>query len=68
MNYTEHDYRAHSSTHIAEVVKQKFVKGKDNIKCYFQSEVHFMAVTTDIWTSHANGAYVSFSYHAFYRQ
>ena len=35
---------------------QKFVKGKDIIKCYFHSltEVHFMTINTGIWTSHVN--------------
>ena len=32
MNYMESGYHVPTSTHIAEVVKQKFVKGKDNIK------------------------------------
>ena len=63
MNYVEPGYRVPSSTRIAGLVKQKFVKGKDNIKRYFQSEVHFMAVTTDIWTSHKNDAYFSLTMH-----
>ena len=52
IDYMEPGYHVPTSTHITEVVKQKFVKRKDNIKCYFQSEVHFMVMTTDIWTSH----------------
>ena len=63
MNYMEPGYHVPTSTHIAEVVKQKFVKGKDNIKCYFQLEVHFMVVTTDIWTSCTNDAYLSLTMH-----
>ena len=63
MNYVESGYCVPSSTHIAEVVKQKFIKGKDNIKRYCQSEVHYMAVTTDIWTSRANDAYLSLTMH-----
>ena len=63
MNYVEPGYCVPSSTYIAEVIKQMFVKGKDNIKRYCQSEVHFMAVTTDIWTSCANDAYLSLTMH-----
>ena len=66
MNYIEPGYRVPTSTHIAEVVRQKFVIGKDNMKRYFQSEVHFMAVTTDIWTSRANDAYLSLTCHALF--
>ena len=63
INYIEPGYRVPTATHIAEVVRQKFVIGKDNMKRYFQSEVHFMAVTTDIWTSRANDAYLSLTMH-----
>ena len=63
MNYIEPGYRVPTATHIAEMVRQKFVIGKDNMKRYFQSEVHFMAVTTDIWTSRANDAYLSLTMH-----
>ena len=63
MNYMEPGYYVPSSTHIAEVVKRKFLKEKDNTKCYFQLEVHFMAVTTGIWTSRVNDAYLSLTMH-----
>ena len=48
MNYIKPGYRVLTATHIAEVVRQKFVSGKNSIKHYVQSEVHFMAFTTDI--------------------
>ena len=63
MNYIEPGYRVPTATHIAEVVRQKFASGKNSIKHYVQSEVHFMAFTTDIWTSRANDAYLSLTMH-----
>jgi len=63
MNYIEPDYRVLTATHIAGVVRQKFLSGKTIIKSYLQSEVHYMAFTTYIWTSHANDAYLSLTTH-----
>ena len=63
MNYIEPGYRVPTATHIAEVVRQKFINGKDSMKQYLESELHFMAITTDIWTSRANDAYLSLTMH-----
>ena len=63
MNYIELGYRVPTATHIAVVVRQKFVNGKASMKQYLESEVHFMAITTDIWTSRANDAYLSLTMH-----
>ena len=50
VNYIEPGYRVPTATHIAAVVRQKFVNGKATMKQYLESEVHFMATTTAIWT------------------
>ena len=63
MNYIEPGYRVPTATHIAAVVRQKFFNGKATMKQYLESEVHFMAITTDIWTSRANDAYFSLTMH-----
>ena len=63
MNYIKPGYRVPTATHIAAVERQKFVNGKASMKQYLESEVHFMAITTDIWTSRANDAYLSLTVH-----
>ena len=57
MNYIEPGYRVPTATHIAAVVRQKFVNGKATMKQYLESEVHFMAI------SRANDAYLSLTMH-----
>ena len=63
MDYIEPGYCVPTATHIAAVVRQKFVNGKATMKQYLELEVHFMAITTDIWTSRANDAYLSLTMH-----
>ena len=64
INYIEPGYRVPSANHIAEVARRKYLSGKNAICSYLQSETHYMAFTTDIWTSRANDAYLSLTMHS----
>ena len=50
INYIEPGYRVPSANHITEVARRKYLSGKNAISSYLQSETHYMAFTTDIWT------------------
>ena len=63
MNYIKPGYRVPTATHIAAVVRQKFVNEKASMKQYLESKVHLIAITTDIWTSYANDTYLSLTMH-----
>ena len=46
-----------SANLIAKVVRWKYLSCKSAIRSYLQSEAHYIAFTTDIWTSYANDTF-----------
>lgn len=63
MRYVEPGYKVLSAVHIAKVVHQKHDIGKRALKERLQMEGQSIAITSDIWTSCANDAYISLTAH-----
>ena len=63
MKIYSHEHLTHEYFHTRKLPDLRYVNRKEIIKRYFQSEVHFLAVATDIWTSRANDAYLSLTMH-----
>ncbi len=58
MKCVEPGYKVPSVTRISELVKKKYVAAKNRLKDVLKN-VSSLAITTDIWTSCANEAYIS---------
>ena len=63
MRYVEPGYKVPSAVHIAKVVHQKHDIGKRALNERLQMEGQSIAITSDIWTSCANDAYISLTAH-----
>ena len=63
MKYIEPGYKAHSATHIASVVRRQYEAAKVALKQKLKEDASSLAITSDIWTSCANDAYISLTAH-----
>ena len=63
LNYIEPGYKVPTDTHIAQAVRQKHDTSKKALKKQLNQESSFIALTSDIWTSCANDAYISLTAH-----
>ena len=63
LKYIKSGYKVPSATHIAQVVRCKHKAGKRLLKQKLTADSTSLAITTDIWTSWANDAYISLTAH-----
>ena len=63
LRFIEPGYRIPSCKHITNLLQTKHLKGKQLLKEKLRREVSALALTTDIWTSSANDAYISLTAH-----
>ena len=64
LNFIEPGYKVPTSTHIAKIIHQRHELGKWLLKEKLQAEANVgFALTTDIWSSCANDAYLSLIAH-----
>ena len=64
LNFIEPGYKAPTSTHIVKIIHQRHDLGKQLLKEKFQAGAKVgLALTTDIWSSCANDAYLSLTAH-----
>ena len=63
MKYVEPGYKVPSGMHIAKIVRQKHEAGKLCLKERLQVDATKFAVTSDIWTSCTQDAYISITAH-----
>jgi len=68
LKYIEPGYKVPSATHIAQVVRRKHEAGKWRLKQKLTADSTSLAITTDIWTSCANDAYVYFPHGPLHHQ
>ena len=57
--YLEPGYVIPSSVHIMDVVRRKYIMAKEKLKRILTESSTQYSLTTDIWTSFANDAYIS---------
>ena len=63
MKYVEPGYKVPSGAHITKIVRQKHEAGKQSLKECIQLEAIKFVVTSDIWISCAQDAYISITAH-----
>ena len=61
--YIEPGYRMPSQTRVTSMMKKRHMSGKKKLCNVLQKEVHFMAVTTDAWTSKAVKSLATYTAH-----
>ena len=63
LKFIEPGYKVPSATHIAHVVRRQHEGAKVALKQKLKENVLSLAITSDIWTSCANDAYISLTAH-----
>ena len=64
LKFIEPGYKVPTSTHIAKIIHEKHILGKRLLKEKLQTDASAgLALTTDIWSSCANDAYISLTAH-----
>ena len=63
LKYIKPGYKVPTATYIAQVVHRKHEAGKRLIKEKLTADSTSLAITSDIWTSCANDAYISLTAH-----
>ena len=63
MNYVETSYKVPSAMHISKLIHQKHEVAQRKLKDLLERNMSSISLTTDIWTSGANEAYITVSGH-----
>ena len=63
LKFIEPGYKVPSATHIAQVVRRQYEAAKVALKQKLKEDALSLAITSDIWTSCANYAYISLTAH-----
>ena len=63
LSFLETSYVVPSSVHIMDVVGQKYTMAKEKLMRILAENTTKYSLTTDIWTSFANDAYISSTVH-----
>ena len=63
MNYLEPSYKVPSAMHISKLVHQRHKAAQEKLKIILERNASDISLTTDIWTSVANEAYITVSAH-----
>ena len=63
MNYVEPSYKVPSAMHISKLIHQQHEVARRKLKDLLERNMSSISLTTDIWTSGANEAYITVSGH-----
>ena len=63
LSFLEPGYVIPSSVHLMDVVRRKYAMAKEKLKRILVENKTKYSLTTDIWTSFANNAYISLTIH-----
>jgi hypothetical protein len=63
LHFLEPGYKIPSAAHFSTLIHRKHKAGVENLKELLQQEATSVSLTTDIWTSMANDAYLTVSAH-----
>jgi len=63
LSYLEPGYIIPSAVHVMDIVRRKFAVAKGKLEGILSVNESKYAITTDIWTSFSNDAYISLTLH-----
>ena len=63
LSYLEPGYTIPSSVHVMDIVRRKFLAAKEKLGEILSANESKYGITTDIWTSFSNDAYISLTLH-----